>query len=84
MSTTRPYRRHRRAAPSCEDTLVGRAAGATCTEIGRSYGCRERTVRLALDRYADRREVPPVAVHVLHHHDGVARSRLFDRIRAAH
>src|SRR4051812_32302958 len=84
MKDARPYRRHRRHAPPCADTLVGRGAGASFAEIARLYGCRERTVRLALDRYADRGEVPPVAVHVLHPHDGVARLRLFERIRAAH
>ncbi|MBV1800337.1 helix-turn-helix domain-containing protein [Siccirubricoccus sp. G192] len=84
MRNARPYRRHRRTAPPCAEFIVGRKAGDSFAEIARSYGCQERTVRLALDRYVDRGEVPLVAVHVLHPHDGVARARLFDRSRAAH
>ena len=84
MKATRPYRHRRRAPPLCADVIVVRAVGASFAGIGRSYGCRERTVHLALDRYADRGEVPPVAVHALHTHDTVARALLLDRIRAAY
>jgi hypothetical protein len=54
MKATRPYRHRRRAPPLCADVIVALAVGASFAGIGRSYGCRERTVCLAPDRYADR------------------------------
>jgi hypothetical protein len=60
-----------------------RSLGNTLAEIAESFGCRRQTVYAALDRAADRGQLPPVLVPVIYPDDRVAATRLLMRIHAA-
>lgn len=81
--TTRPYKPDRRPAPELRDILSQRAAGYGFAQIAEAFGVHRRTVYLAIDRAADRGELPPVLLFVLYPDDEDARRRLFARIRSA-
>ncbi|MCO6416064.1 hypothetical protein JYK14_07755 [Siccirubricoccus sp. KC 17139] len=81
--TTRTYKFDRRPAPELRDILSQRAAGYGFAQIADAFGVHRRTVYLAIDRAADRGELPPALLWVLFPEDEDARRRLFSRIRSA-
>jgi hypothetical protein len=80
---SRPYKSSRGAAPPLWDVVRLRALGDTLAEIAASFGCRRQTIYAALDRCADRGQLPPVLVPVIYPDDPAAAARLLTRIHAA-
>ena len=80
---SRAYKPDRKPAPSLWDIVRLRSLGDSMACIAESYGCHRQTIWSALNRAADRGQLPPVLVSVLYPDDREAASRLLQRIEAA-
>ena len=78
----RTYKPGRQAAPSLWDIVRLRSAGDSLADIAEAYGCHRQTIWAALNRAADRGELPPVLVSVLYPDDHAAAARLLKRCEA--
>jgi hypothetical protein len=83
LTMRRQYKASRKPAPPLWEMVRLRSLGQTLAEIAASYGCHRQTLYAALDRAADRGELPPVLVPVIYPDDHVAATRLLQRIHAA-
>ena len=79
----RSYKAGRRPAPSLWDIVRLRSRGDSLAEIAQAHGCHRQTIWAALNRAADRGELPPVLVSVLYPDDREAAARLLQRATAA-
>ena len=79
----RNYKSGRMPAPSLWDIVRLRSLGESLAAIAETYGCHRQTIWAALNRAADRGQLPPVLVAVLYPDDQEAASRLLLRIEAA-
>ena len=79
----RNYKPGRQAAPSLWDIVRLRSVGDSLADIADAYGCHRQTIWAALNRAADRGQLPPVLVSVLYPDDRDAAARLLQRIEAA-
>ncbi len=80
---SRPYKPSRQPAPSLWDIVRLRSLGESLAEIADAYGCHRQTIWAALNRAADRGELPPVLVAVLYPDDREAAARLLKRCEAS-
>ena len=80
---SRTYKPGRQPAPSLWDIVRLRSLGDSLAEIADAYGCHRQTIWAALNRAADRGELPPVLVSVLYPDDREAAARLLKRCEAA-
>ena len=79
----RSYKTGRVAAPSLWEIVRLRSLGRSLADIAEIHGCHRQTVWAALNRAADRGQLPPVLVPVLYPDDQEAARRLLQRINAA-
>jgi hypothetical protein len=79
----RTYKPGRQPAPSLWDIVRLRSLGSSLAEIAETYGCHRQTIWGALNRAADRGELPPVLVAVLYPDDREAAARLLQRVESA-
>jgi hypothetical protein len=79
----RIYKSGRKPAPALWDIVRLRSLGDSLATIADAYGCHRQTIWGALNRAADRGELPPVLVSVLYPDDRDAATRLLQRIEAA-
>jgi hypothetical protein len=80
---SRIYKPGRKPAPSLWDIVRLRSLGDSLADIADAYGCHRQTIWAALNRSADRGELPPVLVSVICPDDREAATRLMQRIEAA-
>ncbi len=80
---SRVYKPCRQPAPSLWDIVRLRSLGESLAAIADAYGCHRQTIWAALNRAADRGQLPPVLVSVLYPDDREAAARLLQRIEAA-
>lgn len=79
----RAYKTDRKPAPSLWDIVRLRSLGRSLADIADAYGCHRQTIWAALNRAADRGQLPPVLVSLLYPDDRVAADRLLRRIDSA-
>ena len=80
----RAYKPCRNPAPSLWDIVRLRSLGESLAAIAAAYGCERQTIWAALNRAADRGQLPPVLASVIYPHDRDAAARLLRRIEFAH
>lgn len=80
---SRTYKPGRKPAPTLWDIVRLRSLGESFAAIADAYGCHRQTIWVALNRAADRGELPPVLASVLYPDDSEAAARLLQRIAEA-